>query len=113
MSRVRKTSRTSPRPLCMWKLWPSAVHDAGRILAAMLQDREPVVEELVDRAARDDSDDSAHASGVLQDGARDPAIVYALCLRLWRRVAPTNGDCAGGRKRLKAAAPRARRARRA
>src|SRR5690349_17302641 len=25
MSRVRNTSRTSPRPLCMWKLWPSAV----------------------------------------------------------------------------------------
>src|SRR5204863_8690549 len=25
MSRVRNTSRTRPRPLCMWKLWPSAV----------------------------------------------------------------------------------------
>jgi hypothetical protein len=25
MSRVRKTSRTRPLPLCMWKLWPSAV----------------------------------------------------------------------------------------
>src|SRR5512142_355330 len=25
MSRVRNTSRTSPLPLCMWKLWPSAV----------------------------------------------------------------------------------------
>src|SRR5436853_1435101 len=25
MSRVRKTSRTRPGPLCMWKLWPSAV----------------------------------------------------------------------------------------
>src|SRR4051812_15248707 len=25
MSRVRNTSRTRPGPLCMWKLWPSAV----------------------------------------------------------------------------------------
>jgi hypothetical protein len=34
--------------------------DARRVLAAVLQHRHPVVEELVDGAAGDDSDDSAH-----------------------------------------------------
>ena len=49
--------------------------DAGRVLAAVLKHREPVVEDLVDGAARDDSHDSAHASGVLRAGDRYPGVV--------------------------------------
>ena len=34
--------------------------DAGGILAAMLQHQQPVIEQLVDRVLRDDTENSAH-----------------------------------------------------
>ncbi len=39
---------------------PLARDDAGGVLPAMLQQQQPVVEELVDRRMRDGAEDSAH-----------------------------------------------------
>ena len=44
----------------MWNDGAFARDDAGRVLAAVLQQQQPVVEQLVDRRVRDDADDSAH-----------------------------------------------------
>jgi hypothetical protein len=38
-------------------------HDAGCILTAMLQDREGVIQRLVDRAVARDADEAAHQVG--------------------------------------------------
>ena len=62
MSRVRNASRTWPLAFCMWKIEPSLGRDAGRILAAMLQQGQRVVDLLVDRSRGDDADDAAHAA---------------------------------------------------
>ena len=61
MLRVRNTFCTRPGPLYMWKTGPSLVDDAGRVLAAVLQQQQAVVEQLVDGRVRDDADDAAHA----------------------------------------------------
>ena len=44
----------------MWNDRAVAGDDAGGVLAAVLQQQQPVVEQLVDRRVRDDADDSAH-----------------------------------------------------
>ena len=62
MLRVRNTSRTRPLALCMWKRVAFRGDDAGRVLAAMLEHQQPVVEQLVDRRLRDDSENSAHGA---------------------------------------------------
>ena len=46
MLRVRKTSRTMPRALCMKHLEPCIVDDAGGVLAAVLQQQQRVIEQL-------------------------------------------------------------------
>ena len=42
-------------------------HDAGGILAAMLQHRQRIVQTLIDRAGADDADDAAHVDRVTFD----------------------------------------------
>ena len=49
MWRCWNTSRTSPSPLCMHSCAVVAGHDAGGILAAMLQHRQRVIDLLIDR----------------------------------------------------------------
>ena len=60
MLRVRNTSRTMPGALCMWKRVALGCDDARGVLAAVLQEQQPVVEQLVDGLTRDDSEDPAH-----------------------------------------------------
>jgi hypothetical protein len=36
-------------------------HDAGRVLAAMLQDHQAIIEQLVDRRGCDNPENSAHS----------------------------------------------------
>ena len=61
--RVWKTSRTSPLALRWWTL-RSQVNDAGRVLPAMLERGERVVQVLIDVPPADDSDDTAHCSRI-------------------------------------------------
>ena len=44
-----------------------AGRDAGRVLAAVLQQQQAVVEQLVDRRVRDDADDAAHCGYTFRD----------------------------------------------
>ena len=46
----------------MWNVGPSLVDDAGGVLAAVLQEQQPVVEQLVHRRGGDGAYDSAHCS---------------------------------------------------
>ena len=62
MLRVRNTSCTRPGPLYMWNTGPSLVDDARRVLPAVLQEQQPVVEQLVDGRMRNDADDAAHGT---------------------------------------------------
>jgi hypothetical protein len=48
-------------------------HDAGGVLAAVLQQQQPVVEHLVDRRMGDDAYDSAHVAMFSEAGREDPA----------------------------------------
>ncbi len=40
-------------------------HDAGGILAAMLQHRQRIIQTLIDRAGADDADDAAHGCALI------------------------------------------------
>ncbi len=60
MLRVRNTSRTMPRRLVHVERVALGGDDAGGVLAAVLQEEQPVVEQLVDGSAADDSQYSAH-----------------------------------------------------
>jgi hypothetical protein len=48
------------RVLAQKELIPLAGHDAGGILAPVLQDQQGIVKGLVDRTLTDDTDDTAH-----------------------------------------------------
>ena len=74
----------------MWNDRAFAGDDARGVLPAVLQQQQPVVEQLVDRRVRDDADDSAHESTPFGPRPRTP------------------GDCGPLARNNRAARPRPR-----
>ena len=62
MLRVRNTSRTMPAALVHVERVALGRDDARRVLAAVLQQQQPVVEELIDGRTGDDAENPAHGT---------------------------------------------------
>ncbi len=61
-------------------------HDAGRVLAAVLQQQQRIVEQLIDRGLGNDADDSAHENGFLREISNNgPDSAYRLGFGVFKR----------------------------